>query len=204
LEEEYITITLPIYGKPKADRLLIKHTMEICTHFIFSTKNLLSFLVSVVAVSIFFTMAISVFWLSNLADISVLSDAFWQQWLAGNTYQIFFETLLWQSIPQIFAQPIDWSMWLYKPALIYALIAYYFLYKVCVITKLSIIKYLLIALTVIILPYFFGTALFLFMDIKMNESGPIVAFMWLNTLYLIIPFSYQLISKIKTSNSCFL
>ena len=203
LEEEYNTIMLPIYGRRKANRWLIKHTLTICTHFIFSTKNLLSVLISVVAVSVFSTMFISIFWLSDLTDASVLNDAFWQQWLAGNTYQIFFEPVLWQSISQVFTQSVDWSLWLYQPALIYALISLYFLYNICPLTKLSISKYLLVALTVIILPYFFGWSLFLFMDIKMNESGPIVAFMWLTTMYLIMPLSYQLINKIKMSNDCF-
>jgi hypothetical protein len=37
----------------------------------------------------------------------------------------------------------------------------------------------------------------------MNESGPIVAFMWLTTLYLILPVSYQFINKIKMNYNCF-
>ncbi|MFQ3277671.1 MAG: hypothetical protein ACI8SZ_002015 [Colwellia sp.] len=38
-------------------------------------------------------------------------------------------------------------------------------------------KYLLIVFAVITLPYLLGRVLFVFMDIEMNESGPIVAFM---------------------------
>lgn len=64
-------------------------------------------------------------------------------------------------------------------------------------------KYLLIMFAVITLPYLLGRVLFVFMDIEMNESGPIVAFMWLTTLYLILPISYQFINKIKINYNCF-
>jgi hypothetical protein len=203
LEEEYTTIALPLEGKRKANYWLVKQTLAICTHFLFSMKNCLSLLVITMAIFIFFTMGVSVFWLSDLADASVLNDVFWQQWLAGNSYQIFFEPILWQSIPQVFAQPVDWSLWLYQPALIYSLISFYFFYKAYELSKLSIMKSLLIAFAVITLPYLLGGALFVFMDIEMNESGPIVAFMWLTTLYLILPVSYQFINKIKMNYNCF-
>jgi hypothetical protein len=54
----------------------------------------------------------------------------------------------------------------------------------------------------LLLPYLIGSAMFFFMDVKMIEAGPIVAFMWLSTLYLVMPISYQLINKLKTSERC--
>jgi hypothetical protein len=90
LEEEYTTIALPLEEKRKTNYWLVKQTLAIGTHFLFSMKNCLSLLVIVIAIFIFFIIGVSVFWLSDLADASVLNVVFWQQWLARNSYQIFF------------------------------------------------------------------------------------------------------------------
>ncbi|TWX47176.1 hypothetical protein [Colwellia hornerae] len=212
LEEEYSTIvhsTITQSANEKnqasmvANAWLIKHTCSICTHFILSKNNLLVLLVSVVVISISFLMILSVFWLSNLADARVLSDVLRQQWLAGNTYQIFLEPILWQSTFQLLSKPVDWNMWFYQPAIIYALTAFYILYNVTASIGISIIEHLLVSIILVLLPYILGNTLFFFIDIEMIKTGPIVAFMWLSTLYLIIPLGYQLVNKIKTNDSCF-
>jgi hypothetical protein len=203
LEEEYTAMLLLLNGKPKANLWLVKHTVSICTHFIFSLKNLLLLFLSVVSIAILLTMILSVFWLSALSDASVLNDVFWQRWLAGNSYQLFFEPILWQSIPQVFAESVDWTLWFYQPALIYALISLYILYKVNTCHRLSITQHSLGSMTLLLLPYLVGNLLFYFMDINMTESGPIVGFMWLTTLYLIMPISYQFSKEIKKSDVYF-
>lgn len=202
LEEEYNTISKSTDGKSNADIWMIKHTSKTCIHFLLSKNNLFSLLVSVAAISISFTMIVSVSWLSDLEDASVLSDAFWQQWLNGSTYKIFLEPVLWQSTPQIFSQPIDWNMWFYPSSVIYAIISYYILYKISSNLHLSITEYSLVSMLTLLLPYLIGNTLFFFMDVKMTEAGPIVAFMWLSTLYLVMPISYQFINKLKMSERC--
>lgn len=203
LEEEYSTLVRSSAKKHEANFWLFKHTLVICIHFIISKSNLLSLFVSVAAISISFTMIVSVFWLSDLADASVLTDTFWQQWLAGNTYKIFLEPILWQSIPLLLAHPVDWNLWFYQPSIIYALIALCILYKVTKSKSFSIIEQFLVSMIVVLLPYLFGSALFFFMNITMTEAGPIAAFMWLTTLYLVIPISYQLINKFKLVDDYF-
>ncbi|NQZ89576.1 MAG: hypothetical protein HRT54_18525 [Colwellia sp.] len=203
LEEEHTTISQSIKGKSNADLWMIQQTLKICIHFILSKNNLLSLLVSVAAISISFTMIVSVSWLSDLEDASVLSDAFWQQWLNGSTYQIFLEPVLWQSAPQAWSQPVDWNMWFYQPSVIYALISFYTLYKITAKLHLSITEYSLVSMLTLLIPYLIGNALFFFMDIKMTEAGPIVAFMWISTLYLILPISYQFINRLRMSERCF-
>jgi len=203
LEEEYTTILLSNNGRFKTNLWLIKHTLSICTHFIFSLKNLLLLLVSVVSISILFTMVLSVFWLSDLADASVLNDAFWQRWLAGNSYQLFFEPSLWQSTPKLLSQSVDWTLWLYQPALIYALISLVILYKVNTYRSLSITQHSLASMIVLLLPYLVGSLLFSFINIQMTESGPVVGFMWLTTVYLIMPISFQLTKQIKRNDVYF-
>jgi hypothetical protein len=202
LEEEHSTISKSTDGKRDADIWIIKNTSKTCIHFVLSKSNIFSLLISVTAISISFTMIVSVFWLSALEDASVLSDAFWHQWLNGSTYQIFLEPILWQSAPQVFSQTIDWNLWFYPSAMIYALIAYYILCKISVNFRLSITEYSLVSVLTLLLPYFIGSAMFFFMDVKMTEAGPIVAFIWLSTLYLVMPISYQLINKLKTSEHC--
>ena len=166
-------------------------------------KNLLLLLVSVVSISILFTMILSVFWLSDLADVSVLNDEFWQRWLAGNSYQLFFEPSLWQSTPKLLSQSVDWTLWLYQPALIHALISLVILYKVNTYRSLSITQHSLASMMVLLLPYLVGSLLFSFINIKMTESGPVVGFMWLTTVYLIMPISFQLTKQIKRNDVYF-
>ena len=202
LEEEHNIISKSTHGKTNADIWIINNTLKTCIHFVLSKNNVFSLLISVAAISISFTMIVSVFWLSALEDASVLSDAFWQQWLNGSTYQIFLEPILWQSAPQVFSQTIDLHLWFYPSAVIYALVAYYILYKINANFHLSITEYSLVSMLTLLLPYLIGSAMFFFMDVKMIEAGPIVAFMWLSTLYLVMPISYQLINKLKTSERC--
>jgi len=205
LEEEYTTIILPANNRFKAKFWLIQQTIFICAHFIFSLKNIGACLISVVAISLSFLMIVSVFWLSDLSDsdAKMFSDFFWKKWLHGNSYQLFFEPAFWQSAPKVFLQPIDWSIWFYKPALIYAFILFFILHKINISKNLSVLEYFLMSTTGILLPYLAGNILFFFMNIKMTESGPIVAFMWLSTLYLMIPISYQLVRRLKKVDNSF-
>jgi hypothetical protein len=198
LEEEYTTLVLPKHRQSHANFWLIQQTLSICSHFILTAKNLFSVFSTLIATSLLFTMIVAIFWLSDLSDPNVLSADFWQGWQAGNTYRVFFEPVLWNSVSKAFTHPIDWSLWFYQPALIYASVSLYLLHKIQAITKHAPKKALLAALVIIFIPHLGGWGLLFFVDIPMNQSGPIAAFTWLSTLYLLLPINYQVINTLKT------
>jgi hypothetical protein len=198
LEEEYTLSIVPKQGRVKANIWLSKQTFLTCSRYIFTYSKGLSLLVATISLATFFTLVFAISWLSNMNDSTAFSHLFWQNWLTGHSHQVFFEPAFWQFLPEAFSHIFDINLWVDLRACLYSVLSLYCLTKINKLKQLSTVKYIFLALMFMILPYLWGTYHFVFNDIVMKKSGPIVATMWFTILYMILPIGYQIVKKINS------
>jgi hypothetical protein len=201
LEEEYTKYILPEQGMLKSNVWLFKQTFLTCSRYVFTYSRGLVFLAATLCLAIFLTFAFAIIWLSNMYDPTTLSELFWQNWLAGHSHQVFFEPAFWQYLPEAYKYVFDINLWFDSIACLYTILALYFLAKIDKSKQLSVIKYIFLAIIFMVLPYLWGTYQFMFNDIALKKSGPIVATMWLTILYMILPVGYQIVRKLACQKS---
>ncbi|NQY66078.1 MAG: hypothetical protein HRT38_20865 [Alteromonadaceae bacterium] len=201
LEEEYTKYILPEQGVLKSNVWLFKQTFLTCSRYVFTYSRGFAFLAATLCLTIFLTLAFAIVWLSNQYDPSTFSELFWQNWLSGHSHQIFFEPAFWQYLPEAYKYIFDINLWFDWIACLYTFLALYFLAKIDKSKQLSVMKYIFLALIFMVLPYLWGTYQFMFNDIVIKKSGPIVAIMWLTILYMILPIGYQIVRKLGSQKS---
>lgn len=177
---------------------LIKQTFLTCSRYVFTYSRSFALLAATLCLAIFLTLAFAIIWLSNMYDPTTLSKLFWQNWLSGHSHQVFFEPAFWQYLPEAYKYIFNINLWFDSIACLYTILALYFLAKIDKSKKLNVINYTILAIIFMVLPYLWGTYQFMFNDIVMKKSGPIVATMWLTILYMILPIGYQIVKKLSS------
>jgi len=198
VEEEYTQHIVPEQGRLKANIWLFKQTFLTCSRYVFTYSKGLAFITATICLGVFLTLAFAITWLSNMSDASVLSNLFWQNWLEGHSHQVFFEPAFWEYLPEAYQHIFDLNLWFDLSACIYSVIALYFLAKINRTKTLSLMGYITLALLFMVLPYIWGTYQFMFNDIVMKASGPIISTMWFTILYMILPVGYQIVRKLNS------
>jgi hypothetical protein len=201
LEEEYTKYILPELGVFKSNIWLLNQTFLTCSRYVFTYNRGFAFLAAILCLSIFLILAFAIIWLSNQYDPTTLSDMFWQNWLSGHSHQVFFEPAFWQYLPEASKYIFDINLWFDWIACLYTILALYILARIDKSKQLSVMKYIFLALIFMALPYLWGTYQFMFNDIVIKESGPIVAIMWLTILYMILPIGYRIVRKLGPKKS---
>lgn len=197
IEEEYEQLVAKQNPKSQTNLWLIKHTLITCGYFMMTTNKLWTVLISVFSISLFMLMALAVIWLSNYSDVSAFSEQFWQQFSAGSLHIVFFEANFWQYSLHSLSQGSELHLWFDSAAFIYSIIALLIIMKIDNKNNQSIKPFLLISVSLMLLPYLFGSVILATQNIPMIEVGPIIATMWLTILYMIIPISFQLVQKLN-------
>jgi hypothetical protein len=133
-----------------------------------------------------------------------LSDTFWQEWHTENPHNIFFHPVFWQYLTefhQYYNEYCGFSIWLKSDAILHSICVLYVITKISISFHLNVKIYTYFAITLMFVPYIWGTYLLFSSDLEPKQLGPIVASMWLTTVYIILPMGYQLIKKIISNNS---
>ncbi len=204
IEEEYSNLVKQSATVNNADQWLLKQTLLICLRFIFTSNNLLIALVSFFGLSLFTLVVLGVIWLANIDDPTVLSVNFWENFLTAS-HVVFFEPAFWHYAPQALSDSMNLSLWLDFKAFIYSIISLILLRSIDKRFFLHINVYTLLALSLMFLPYIWGSMQFLLYKIPLKETGQIIATMWFSILYMILPVSWVLIGKLRSSvelNNC--
>lgn len=207
LEEEYTEHVLPDKGQFKASIWLLKQTSLTCAYHVFNYSNGLIFSVTLISISVFFILTVGVSILGNV-NVPELNNAFWQEWGDGS-YKLFFHPAFWQYMPEFYLHYSEYggiTIWLEADPILYSICALYLIFKINKNFHLNIKTYVFFTMTLMFIPYFLGSYLLLG-DLVPTQIGPIVAIMWLTTVYMILPVGYQLIKKIidnKGANSTLL
>lgn len=196
LEEEYQQLRTECKGKNEPELWLIKQTLLTCTRFIFTPNNLLITLVSLFSLILFTLMALGIIWLSSYDDMSAFSANFWQKFDTAS-HILFFEPAFWQYAPQALSEGMSFNLWLDLDAIIYSIISLILLRRVDKRYFINAKAYTILALTLMLLPYLWGSMQFLLYTIPLIETGPIIATMWLTILYMILPIAFTLVKKLK-------
>jgi hypothetical protein len=196
LEEEYQQLLTQYKGKNEPKLWLIKQTLLTCTRFIFSPNNFLITLINLFSLTLFTIMALGIIWLSSYDDPSAFSANFWQKFDTAS-HIVFFEPAFWQYAPQAFSEGMSFNLWLDSDAIIYSIISLILLRLVDKRFFINAKAYTILALTLMLLPYLWGSMQFLLCTIPLKETGPIIATMWLTILYMILPIGFTLVKKLK-------
>lgn len=193
LEEEFLNYTSKENTEYQACVWLIKQTVSTAFRYACRGNNLLVVFTSVACISIFLTLNFAIIWLSDLDDISAYNDVFWQQWLQGYSYTVFWQFAFWQYVNSASYFSHNFGIFYDFNALIYTVIALLSLNFLRQRYEFSIAQIVFFSALLLLMPYLGAIIQFMLFDVQMKQSGPITAFVWLSTLYLILPVGYQII-----------
>ena len=194
IEEEYLLLTEQ--HNAHYQYWLIEQTLLTCVHYAFTPAKLLSLALATVSISIFILMSLAIIWLSAADDFSLFIERFWQEF-PQQSYTLFFEPGFWQFVPTAISEGMGFYLWIDGPAAWYSLLALLVLMKIDKHSQLSSYRYGLLSVTLMLLPYLWGTVQFLLYDISLKATGPLLATMWLTIIYMILPITFTTIKKIN-------
>ncbi|MBT1449325.1 hypothetical protein KJ365_00400 [Glaciecola sp. XM2] len=181
------------------DTLLIKQwefykqVLLIILRYVMITKQALSLVCAILALSVFFVVTAGILFLSNNNDAEAFTKPYWTD---GNFYQFFLDPMLYQSISLELFTGVSPQLFINIPAILWVLLGAGAVFLMSRASKLNLQS--IAALSVILLagPYIWGMISFKTNHIPLVESGPIIAFSLITVSYLVIPLTVLFIKEL--------
>lgn len=177
--------------------LFWRNTLSTCWRYSMNKQLFLSFAMTTISLIIFYMLIKAVVFLSVADDPLFYKD----YWMNGDIHLLFAEDFFWSNSFGANAYELDWAMLIHDRAVIWSIISFTVLYIVDRQHKFRLFGYISLAFVVCFTPYFYGMFILRFNDVPLTEVGPLVAFMWISIIYLILPLSYGLITKMRQQTS---
>lgn len=201
LQEEFTQEVLPKNNKLNANLWLFKQVSNIGYHAMIKSKNIVATVIAVASLSVFLLLFVAVSWLSNLSDVNSLRDVTWQGFINGSSHLTFFDPEFWTYFINFSSKSIASNLLMLVDirAFIYSVLALFILQKTNTKYGLSIGKFSVFGIGLMLLPYLLGTIIFLTQDLAHKQSGPVIATMWLSIFYMVLPIGFGVIKKLTTN-----
>lgn len=168
------------------------HQTLSCTWRLIMTKQrFYSLMLALFCSLIMLVLIIAINFLS-IADASEFQQDFWTN---GHIHQLFLQPTLWASINDGLLDSFNWNMLMDVNSFIYAVLCFLLLSLLDKKYHFSSTAFALISLIGVILPYTGGFIYFQVQTVALNQSGPVIALMWLSILYLLPLLTYKIIAK---------
>ncbi|MFT4809006.1 MAG: hypothetical protein ACI9LX_002344 [Paraglaciecola sp.] len=180
--------------------LFWRNTLSTCWRYSMNKQLFLSLGMSAVSLTIFYMLIKAVVFLSVADDPLFYKD----YWMNGDIHLLFVEDFFWSYSFGSNAYELDWGMLVNDWSVIWSIISYTVLHILDRRHKFRLFGYVSLAFVVCFTPYFYGMLILRFNDVPLTEVGPLVAFMWISIIYLILPLSYGLITKMHHHTSTIL
>jgi len=177
--------------------LFWRDTLSTCWRYSMNKQLSLSLGMTAVSLFIFYMLIKAVVFLSVADDPFFFKD----YWMNGDIHLLFVEDFFWSNSFGSNAYELDWGMLIHDWSVIWSTISFAVLYMLDKRYDFRLFGYISLAFVVCFTPYFYGMLVLRFNDIPLTEVGPLVAFMWISIIYLILPLSYGLITKIHHQTS---
>ncbi|MEO0369529.1 MAG: hypothetical protein AAF197_12235 [Pseudomonadota bacterium] len=182
-------------NKAKFERYshLWQQTLGACWRYAPRNKPFVqSFGLALFTVLISFVLIRAVMFLSFADDFTVYAKEYWTN---GSVHLSFVEPLFWKTMVGDNAYPFElWALidgWSYTWS-ISCLFAISLLSRK---VSIGVTGYSIFTLIACVLPYLFGIYSFQYVGLGLKEAGPMIAFMWIPTLYILLPMSVVIMRK---------
>ncbi|MCW8108329.1 hypothetical protein OPS25_07460 [Alteromonas ponticola] len=192
LTEEYSRSTDTLLNKNK---WFWSQTISTCWRFTMTKQNLASLGLAIISILTLGIIMHAILFLSVADDPASFHNAYWTD---GNFHQFFFDAPLWQFISENNLSRLSFDMFIHLPSMAWLAIA---LCGFIVLKKqlhLSFTYQLILAASLLMLPYIGGVTYFRLTDVALNQAGPILALMLISAFYLILPFTHLLLKELKS------
>jgi hypothetical protein len=177
--------------------LFWRNTISTCWGYSMNKQLSLSLAMVAVSLTIFYLLIKAVVFLSVADDPLFYKD----YWMNGDIHLLFAEGFFWSNSFGSNAYELDWGMLVHDSSVIWSTISFTVLYVLDRQHKFRLFGYASLAFIVCFTPYLCGMLILRFNDVPLTEIGPLVAFMWISIIYLILPLSYGLITKMHQQTS---
>ena len=191
LQEEFEQLQQNPTNQINALQWLWLQTFSCSWRFIMTKQRIYSLIFASICCLIVFMLLVAINFLS-VTESSAFTQAYWTN---GHIHQLFFEPALWQSLNNGFLNYFNVMMIMDPRSIIYAVVSFTVIFLLDKKYTFSSSAFALIALVLLALPYIGGFVYFQLNDVALDQSGPIIALMWLSILYLMPSLTYRLISK---------
>lgn len=195
LEEEFAHRAMT--NDKQATQWFWRQTMQTSLHYFsqfLATEAMLKKLVIITTIILFPTLLIMISWLSNMDTDT--SEHIWNNLLQGKIHSFLFEAEVLALGSEKMASDFDLLMYFNIPAALWSLFALAVLYFRNKNKDFSAHQAAAWSTILMLLPYLFGLIYIEIIEPQARHVGPPVAFMALSIVYLILPTSYLVLSKI--------
>lgn len=176
------------------------HTLSTCWRYNMNAKMLISLVLSLLAMSIFYLMLLAITFLAY-GDADAFNALDNDYWTSGAIHLFFVEPIFWQTWSGELLSQATLGLFSNTPAILWSVTGLIILIWLDRRYKLHLKTYSYIALALLTSPYLWGVLYFNLNTVPLKESGPIVAFMWSSILFLVLPLTVGLIIKIYQKRS---
>ncbi len=156
------------------------------------TKKTLALALCVMSCAVLFICIAAITFISNSTDAEAFSKPYWTD---GNFYQFFLDPILYSHISNNMVDGISPQLFINIPSILWMLggIAIVLLLKKA--SKLNLQTIAVVSLVLLVGPYIWAVFSFKTNNVPLRESGPILAFMLINVVYLVVPLTILFIKE---------
>lgn len=173
---------------------LWRQTLSACWRYAPRNKPFVqSFGLALLTVLICCLLIRAVMFLSFGEDQTVYSKDYW---LNGRVHLLFFESLFWSTIVGENAYPFDLNALIDGWSYTWSISCFFVLSLLTRKINMSITSYSVFTLLACAIPYLFGVYSFQYVGLGLKEAGSMIAFMWIPTIYILLPMSAVIVRKL--------
>lgn len=147
--------------------------------------------------SLFMLTTLLISWLSNMDSLEGYSEGMWPSLLEGKIHLALFEPAFWQDSTLFFTEVTNVQMFLDIPSIVFAFVALFILRYLNKKLSVSAIYMAVWGYGLVLLPYLWVLIHINTQQLSPTQIGPLLAFGLLSFLYLVLPVSYMVNTKLK-------
>jgi hypothetical protein len=177
---------------------LWQQTISACWRYAPRNKTFIqSFLIAL------FTVAISYVLIQAVMVLSVLDEPVLygqEYWFDGNIHLLFADPLFWSIVTTEDAYSFDLYALVDDRSYSWAISCFFAISILGRRINISVLGYSIFTVLACGLPYLYGVYHFYFVGLGIKEAGPMIALMWIPTLYVLLPMSIVIIRALYANN----
>jgi hypothetical protein len=188
LTEEFYQSNAPIFIR---NLKFWQQSFFACWNYPMNRNTAFSLYLTLLSLVLVYVLIRSMVFLSSSDDPLFYKD----YWSNGDIHMFFFEPAFWSNLYGVNSLELNWLMLLNPIAIYWTGLVLSGLYWSDKKFNLSKSNYLSAVLVALFAPYFYGYMKLKFNNIPLDETGPIIAYMWSSIMYLLLPLCVLTIKK---------